>query len=133
MAVATSSGRYSEETQDLVKTAAALGIMDCEINDPIEAMLIGHIVSAHSTGMELRRIAWIDGQPFETMTRYLALADKAARTVAALTEALNRHRGKGQQTVRVEHVHVAAGGQAIVGNVSHDGGEGWKTNRGSTS
>jgi hypothetical protein len=46
------------------------------------------------------------GQPFEVSTRYLGLADKSARTVATLTETLNRHRGKGQQTVRVEHVTV---------------------------
>ena len=32
-------------------------------------------------------------------------------------EALDKHRGKGQQTVRVEHVHVYEGVQAIVGNV----------------
>jgi hypothetical protein len=31
--------------------------------------------------------------------------------------ALNKHRGKGQQKVTVEHVYVAPGGQAIVGNV----------------
>jgi hypothetical protein len=34
-----------------------------------------------------------------------------------LLEALNRHRGKGQQKVTVEHVHVHAGGQAVVGSV----------------
>jgi hypothetical protein len=38
-------------------------------------------------------------------------------------EALNRHRGKGQQKMTVEHVHVHDGGQAIVGFVSQ-GGEG---------
>jgi hypothetical protein len=37
-------------------------------------------------------------------------------------EALDKHRGKGQQTVRVEHVTVNAGGQAIVGNVRGGGG-----------
>jgi len=36
--------------------------------------------------------------------------------------ALDKHRGKGQQKVTVEHVNVASGGQAIVGNVSHGGG-----------
>jgi hypothetical protein len=36
-------------------------------------------------------------------------------------EALNRHRGKGQQKVTVEHVHVHEGGQAIVGNVEGGG------------
>ena len=30
---------------------------------------------------------------------------------------LNKHRGKGQQKVTVEHVNFQAGGQAIVGNV----------------
>ncbi len=37
-------------------------------------------------------------------------------------EALNRHRGKGQQKMTVEHIHVGEGGQAIVGNVQ--GGRG---------
>ena len=45
-----------------------------------------------------------------------------SRTYAALLEALNRHRGKGQQVVRVEHVTVQAGGQAIVGAVTQGGG-----------
>ena len=42
-----------------------------------------------------------------------------------LLSALDRKRGKGgQQVVRVEHVHVHPGGQAIVGNVATGGGEG---------
>ena len=44
-------------------------------------------------------------------------APKLSRTHATLLEALNRHRGKGQQKVTVEHVHAHSGGQAIVGNV----------------
>jgi hypothetical protein len=43
--------------------------------------------------------------------------NKLSRTYAALVDALNRHRGKGQQKVTVEHVHVHAGGHAIVGSV----------------
>jgi hypothetical protein len=35
---------------------------------------------------------------------------------------LNRHRGKGQQKVTVEHVHVHSGGQAVVGLVGTPGG-----------
>jgi len=38
-------------------------------------------------------------------------------TYALHLEALDKHRGKGQQKVTVEHVHVYRGGQAIVGNV----------------
>jgi hypothetical protein len=43
--------------------------------------------------------------------------DILSRTYAVLLDALNRHRGKGQQKVTVEHVHVHSGGQAIVGTV----------------
>ena len=50
------------------------------------------------------------------------LAVKLLRTFAAQTEALQRYRGKGQQKVTVEHVHVHTGGQAIVGSLSQTGG-----------
>jgi len=53
--------------------------------------------------------------------------NKLARTFTSQVEALNRHRGKGQQKVTVEHVHVHEGGQAIVGNVSQGGGGAQKT------
>ena len=36
-------------------------------------------------------------------------------------EALNRYRGKGQQKMTVEHVHVHDGGQAMVGQFTHEG------------
>ena len=45
------------------------------------------------------------------------LAVKLLRTFTMQLEALQRYRGKGQQKVTVEHVHVNAGGQAIVGTV----------------
>jgi hypothetical protein len=35
---------------------------------------------------------------------------------------LSEHRGKGQQRVTVEHVHVHSGGQAVVGVVETPGG-----------
>lgn len=47
------------------------------------------------------------------------LAVKMQRTFTAQIEALAKMRGKGQQTVRVEHVTVEAGAQAIVGDVHH--------------
>jgi hypothetical protein len=53
----------------------------------------------------------------------LKYGDRLVRSFAALTDALNRHRGKGsRQVVRVEHVTVQAGGQAIVGAVIQGGG-----------
>ena len=40
--------------------------------------------------------------------------------IRSRTEALNRLRGKGAQTVVVKHVHVHEGGQAIVGTVTQN-------------
>jgi hypothetical protein len=42
-------------------------------------------------------------------------ANREKNTYATLLEGLNRHRGKGQQKVTVEHVHVHSGGRAVVG------------------
>jgi hypothetical protein len=51
----------------------------------------------------------------------IAQAGKLSCTFAMLLEALNRHRGKGQQKMTVEHVHVHSGGQAVVGMVGTSG------------
>jgi hypothetical protein len=49
-----------------------------------------------------------------------AMASAAARLLRAYAtqvEALRRLRNGGSQFVRVEHVHVNEGGQAVIGNV----------------
>ena len=63
-------------------------------------------------------LVWFaDVQTFAGRKENLNQANKLSRTHATLLEALNRHRGKGQQKATVEHVHVHNGGQAIVGSV----------------
>ena len=59
----------------------------------------------------LRRLKGSDTIPQQDSNGNLAV--KLLRTFAAQTEALQRYRGKGQQKVTVEHVHVHTGGQAI--------------------
>jgi hypothetical protein len=63
----------------------------------------------------------IGEQTFEGRRENLGQANKVSRTYAVLLDALNRHRGKGQQKVVVEHVHVHAGGQAVVGTIETRG------------
>jgi hypothetical protein len=53
---------------------------------------------------------------------HLNQAGKLSRAFAMLLDALNRHRGKGQQKITVEHVHVHSGGQAVVGIVEAPSG-----------
>ena len=58
--------------------------------------------------MECFRRAMLREQTFEGRKEALSQANKLSRTYATLLEALNRHRGKGQQKVTVEHVHRPA-------------------------
>ena len=46
------------------------------------------------------------------------MAAKLLKAFAGHAELLNKLKRGGEQTVRVEHVHVHSGGQAIVGNVA---------------
>jgi hypothetical protein len=86
-------------------------------NDEFEGMLAAQLLASHNAAMECYRRAMIAEQTFEGRKENLNQANKLSGTHATLLEALNRHRGKGQQKVTVEHVHVREGGQAIVGNV----------------
>jgi len=90
-------------------------------NDEIEAMLAVQMVATHFAATHaLRRLKGSDTVPQQDSNGNLAV--KLLRTYAAQTESLQRYRGKGQQKVTVEHVHVHTGGQAIVGSVSQSGG-----------
>jgi hypothetical protein len=89
--------------------------------DEFEGMLAAQLLASHNAAMECYRRAMIAEQTLEGRKENLGQANKLSRTHAALLEALNRHRGKGQQKVTVEHVHVHSGGQAIVGTVEGGG------------
>jgi hypothetical protein len=102
--------------------AAVAGLAGIGPRDELEGMIAAQLIAAHNAAMECYRRAMIGEQTFEGRRENLAQANKLSRTHATLLEALNRHRGKGQQKVTVEHVHVHSGGQAIVGVVEPPGG-----------
>lgn len=111
-----------DDTRDKQFTATLAGMAGFKPADELEGMLAAQAVATHNAAMECYRRAMIEGQTFEGRRDNLAQANKLSRTYAALVEALDKHRGKGQQVVRVEHVTVQAGGQAIVGNIASPGG-----------
>jgi hypothetical protein len=89
--------------------------------DQLEAMLAAQMAVVHTATMALaRRLARVDNIPQQDSAE--RAFNKLARTFAAQVEALKRYRSRGDQIVRVEHVTVNEGGQAIVGNVRHGGG-----------
>jgi hypothetical protein len=97
--------------------AAMAGLIGISPKDELEGMMAAQLIASHNAAMECYRRAMFGEQSFEGRRENLAQANKLSRTFATLLEALNRHRGKGQQKVTVEHVHVHSGGQAVVGVV----------------
>ena len=97
---------------------AVKGVQAFAPTDEIKGMIAAQAMAAHHASMECSRRAMVPDQPFEAAQGFCKAAANASRTFIELLSALDRKRGKGgQQVVRVEHVHVHQGGQAIVGNV----------------
>jgi hypothetical protein len=111
-----------EEARSQQYSATVAALIGIGPRDEIEGMIASQLLAAHNASMECYRRARLVEQTFEGYRENLNQANKLGRTYAVLLDALNRHRGKGQQKVTVEHVHVHAGGQAVVGMVETPGG-----------
>jgi hypothetical protein len=110
----THSDEKTREIQCKATVSALIGIAP---KNEIESMIATQLIAAHNAAMECYRRAMLGEQTFEGRRENLSQANKLSRTYTVLLDALNRHRGKGQQKVTVEHVHVHSGGQAVVGMV----------------
>jgi hypothetical protein len=108
----TSEGDRNEHIQSVI--ALLQGIKP---TNEIEGMLATQMVATHSAALECLRRAMISSQTFAGFEQSLKHAAKLMSIYARQIDALNKHRGKGQQKVTVEYVNVKAGGQAVVGHV----------------
>lgn len=89
--------------------------------DPLEGLLMAQMVGTHNLAMNFMARA-MSSENSEMTDMNVNRATKLSRTFVAQLETLNRHRGKGQQKVTVEHVTVNQGGQAMIGVVERSGG-----------
>jgi hypothetical protein len=86
--------------------------------DQVEAMLAAQMAAVHMASMTFaRRLNHVETLPQQDSAE--RALNKLTRTFAAQVEALKCYRTGGEQKVTVEHVTVNAGGQAIVGSVTH--------------
>jgi hypothetical protein len=82
------------------RQSAALSLVaGVTAQDELEGMLAARLLASHNAAMECYRRVMISEQTFEGRKDNLNQANRLSRTQAALIEALNRHRGKGQQKV----------------------------------
>lgn len=110
-----------QEEINLLATRALEHFNSLKPADGAEGMLAQQMVGTHFAALECLRRAAIPNQTFEGRDQALKHASKLMALYARQLETLNKHRGKGQQKVTVEHVRVEKGGQAIVGNVETSG------------
>jgi hypothetical protein len=110
----------AEEQINQYAVAAGRALIGIQPIGELEGMLAAQLIACHGAAMECYRRAMNSKLPARDY--HLNQANKLSRTYATLLDTLNKHRGKGQQKVTVEHVHVHQGGQAIVGHVENQGG-----------
>ena len=108
--------REGEDQQSVVE-AALDALTAINPRDGFEGILASQMVAVHESAMECLRRAQYPNQTFEARDTNLKNATKLLQLYVRQVEALDKHRGKGQQKITVEHVTVEAGGQAIVGHV----------------
>jgi hypothetical protein len=92
-------------------------IKGIEPRDQVEAMLAAQMAAVHMASMTFAcRLAHVETIPQQDSAE--RAFNKLARTFAAQMSALKDYRSRGEQRMVVQHVNVADGGQAIVGNVN---------------
>ena len=113
----------AQGTSDLEGTNASLAAMHgIKPQDELEGMLAAQMVAVHTMAMEMAKRTMIEDQTYEGVNANINRTTKLMRTFTTQIEALQKYRTKGQQKITVQHVTVADGGQAVVGDVNHQGG-----------
>ena len=115
--IALASRRGSPQAIEQTLNAALALVDGIQPENETEALLATQMAATHETAMRMLKRAAEVSDP-RLVQECGTLATKMLRTYAVQMETLSKVRRKGEQKVRVEHVHVHEGGQAIVGNVT---------------
>ena len=109
-----SNSRFSDEQGIKFMMSAIRGLKP---RDQTEAMIAAQIAAVHSAMMTAaNRLA--HAETLAEMDSAERAVNKLGRTFAALVETLKRCRNGGDHNVLVQHMSIAEGGQAIVGNLT---------------
>lgn len=97
---------------------AALAMIEAAApRDEIEAALAIQMACTHAASMSVLSRFGGGGGGERRVTALASAASRLMQVYAAQVETLRRLRHGGSQYVRVEHVHINEGGQAVIGNV----------------
>ena len=90
-----------QEPDDPMGMSVVAALAGISPRDTLEGMLATQIVATHNQSMEFFRRAALPGLPLDVVERYVNLGMKLHRTYIPQMEALDRHRGKGEQKMNV--------------------------------
>ncbi len=116
-ALPVSGDMPDDELNQRYSTAIAM-LAELGPGDGLEGMLATQMIACHEAAMNCLSRAQNPQNSFEGRHENLKQAQKLLSLYIKQMQALDKHRGKGQQSVTVKHVHVESGGQAVVGNVT---------------
>ncbi|HEY4901520.1 MAG TPA: hypothetical protein VIH91_11960 [Terriglobales bacterium] len=109
-----------EAEDDLIEAVSTMAEM--EPQNLTEAMLATQMIAANEAALMFLGRATNENQYPEAIDTNVLRATRLMRLFGEQLEAMQKLKGKsGRQSVRVEHVHVHDGGQAIVGTVTSSG------------
>jgi hypothetical protein len=113
-----------DRIDEMARSATAM-LAELQPTNATEALLAAQMVGTQRLAMKFLQRATLDGQTFEGTDANVLRATRLMRLFNEQVETMAKLKGKaGQQRVVVEHVTVAAGGQAIVGTVVPGGTRG---------
>jgi hypothetical protein len=112
-----SLGKRGDAYYDMLTNMA----IEMEPKDAVEAMLVCQM-TATNVALSYALQQMVDAPHLPRIEAFDRIANKLARTFTIQVEALKKYRAKAQQIVRVERVDVREGGQAIIGDVTHQAG-----------
>ena len=137
IALGTSSNHFVEASLHQLVAAARLpggGISELAVNaalaiiegaeprNEVEAALAIQMACTHTAALAV--LAQIGtGGPDRSVAMMAIAASRLLRAATAQQEVYRRLKNGGSQYVRVEHVHVNSGGQAVIGNVGSEFGQ----------
>jgi hypothetical protein len=91
--------------------------------DPLEAMLATQMVAVHAALMACHQRAALRDQSYERTEINLRHATKLGNLFVSQMQALDKHRNRGQQSVKVEHIHINGGQNVIASQIARREGD----------
>ena len=108
----------NQRTPDQIHALVSM-FEESKVESPIEAMLISQMTTVHTQAMKLMCMVTNENCAFSVNSEMMAQANRLMKTFVNQIASYEKLKRGGQQIIKVDHVHVHEGGQAIVGNIQH--------------